>query len=159
MHHIQRRLSPSIVVAIIALFVAVTGTATAATVIITSPDQLASNVVTGPKIANHAVTANKLAAGATPNVLSAKVDKAGQLIVGARAVSARRVAKGIYQVRFNRPVQNCSITGTARETLALVEIDRSPDPEVITVSTNFLAPDGATLFATSDNAFDLWGVC
>jgi hypothetical protein len=44
MHHIQRRLSPALILAIAALFVALASTAAAA-VIITSPDQLAARVV------------------------------------------------------------------------------------------------------------------
>jgi hypothetical protein len=61
MHRITRRLSPSLVVALVALFVALAGTATAA-VIITSPDQLADGVVTNPKLANDAVKGPKIAA-------------------------------------------------------------------------------------------------
>jgi hypothetical protein len=59
--HITRRLSPSFVIAIAALFVAMAGTAAAA-VIITSPDQLATGVVTNPKLANDAVTGPKIQA-------------------------------------------------------------------------------------------------
>ncbi len=61
MHHLTRRLSPSLVVALVALFVAMAGTAAAA-VIITSPDQLANGVVTGPKVAGDAVTGPKIQA-------------------------------------------------------------------------------------------------
>jgi hypothetical protein len=54
MHRISRRLSPSFLVAIAALFVALAGTAVAAE-IITSPDQIKDGVVTGPKLANDSV--------------------------------------------------------------------------------------------------------
>jgi hypothetical protein len=48
MPHISRRLSPSLLVAIAAVFVALAGSAAATTaVIITSPDQLGPNIVTG----------------------------------------------------------------------------------------------------------------
>jgi hypothetical protein len=54
MHRITRRLSPSFLVAFVALFVALAGTAVAAE-IITSPDQIKDGVVTGPKLANDSV--------------------------------------------------------------------------------------------------------
>lgn len=59
MHHITRRLSPSFTLALIALFVALAGTAVA-DVIITSPDQIKDGVVTGPKLANDSVSTTKI---------------------------------------------------------------------------------------------------
>ena len=54
------RLSPSMIVALVALVVAMSGTAVAAGEIITRSDQLAADVVTNPKIASDAVTARAL---------------------------------------------------------------------------------------------------
>lgn len=59
MYLFKRRLSPSFVLAVAALWVALAGTAAAA-VIITSPAQLANGVVTGPKIAKDAVASPQL---------------------------------------------------------------------------------------------------
>ncbi len=59
MHLITRRLSPSLVMAIVVLFVALAGTAAAA-VIIESPDQIKGGVVTGTKLANDSVSSTKI---------------------------------------------------------------------------------------------------
>jgi hypothetical protein len=58
MQKLHRRLSPSLVVAGIALFVALSGTAIAgiSKVIVKKPEQLADGVVTAPKLADDAVT-------------------------------------------------------------------------------------------------------
>ena len=77
MHLIPRRLSPSLIIAMIALFVALAGTATAA-VIITSPDQLASNVVNSPKIVDGSVSQSD---ERNPS-LRAKIDRFGKVIAG-----------------------------------------------------------------------------
>jgi hypothetical protein len=55
-HH--RRLSPSLVVAMVALFAALSGTAVGAAtkIIVKKPEQLADKVVTAPKLADDAVT-------------------------------------------------------------------------------------------------------
>jgi hypothetical protein len=77
MHLIPRRLPPSMIVAMLALFVALAGTATAA-VIISSPDQLASNVITSPKIVDGAVAQSD---ERNPS-LRAKIDRNGKVIAG-----------------------------------------------------------------------------
>ena len=97
MHHITRRLSPSLIVAIAALFVALAGTATAA-VIITSPDQLADGVVTNPKLATDAVTGPKIHAHSvaqsdeTNPTLRYKVASNGTLITGDTGSDPQHVA-------------------------------------------------------------------
>ena len=55
MYFLKRRPSPSIVLAFGALWIALAGTAIA-DVIITSPDQMANGVVTGPKIAKDSIS-------------------------------------------------------------------------------------------------------
>ena len=67
MHNVTRRRSPALVVALLALFVALTGTAAAA-VIITSPDQLGDRVVTQRAIGFGAVSGSQLADGAVHGV-------------------------------------------------------------------------------------------
>jgi hypothetical protein len=74
---IPRRLSPSLAVSGVALFVALAGTAVA-DVIITSPDQLASDVITSPKIVKGAVAQSD---ERNPS-LRAKIDRNGKVIVG-----------------------------------------------------------------------------
>jgi hypothetical protein len=59
MQLIRRRFSPSLILAGVALFVALAGTATAA-VIVSSPDQLADGVVSEPKLASDAVIGTKI---------------------------------------------------------------------------------------------------
>jgi len=60
MHHLTRRLSPSLLLATRALFLALAGTAIAAGEIITSSDQIKDGV-TGPKLADDAVSSRTLA--------------------------------------------------------------------------------------------------
>jgi hypothetical protein len=161
MHHIQRRLSPAILIAVIALFVALAGTAAAA-VIIDSPDQLGPDVVTGPAIKNGSVQANDLSATAVAPHFSAKVRKDGTFVKGSRAVGATRTAKGTYLVRFNRPVRDCIFTATAREALAFPHVrEGSPlETNTVVVQMAFLRNvTGGTQFESADNAFDLIGTC
>jgi hypothetical protein len=56
-----RRPSPALVVALVALFVAMSGSAVAATTLLVHTDNIANGAVTGRKIANGAVGMNKLA--------------------------------------------------------------------------------------------------
>ena len=77
MYLFPRRLSPSLILAVVALFVALAGTATAA-VIITSPDQLASDVITSPKIVKGAVAQSD---ERNPS-LRAKIDRNGKVLAG-----------------------------------------------------------------------------
>ena len=66
MHPISRRRPPSFILAVVALFLVLAGTAAAAAeFVVDSPDDMAPNVVTTPAIANQSVTASKLAPGAT----------------------------------------------------------------------------------------------
>ena len=138
MHPLNRRRTPSFIVAVVALFVVLAGTAAAAAeFVVDSPADMAPNVVTTPAIANQSVTAAKLAPGATPNILSAKVDENGTFLKGFRALGSKRIDEGRYEVRFNRDVSNCVVTGTARQQLAVVHIDNAPlQPDKLLVRTN-----------------------
>ena len=108
MHLFKRRLSPSFVLAFAALWVALAGTAAAA-VIITSPDQLASGVVTAPKIASDAVTSPKivqhsiLQSDERDPTLRARVAKNGAIVTGdVPGGSATHVAgSNRYDVTFS----------------------------------------------------------
>jgi hypothetical protein len=87
MHLFKWRLSPSFVLAFAALWVALAGTAVA-NVIITSPDQMANGVVTGPKIAKDAVASSQIVPRSILQedernpTLRARVASSGKIITG-----------------------------------------------------------------------------
>lgn len=130
MHHIHRRLSPSLIVSIVALFVVLTGSAIAAGEIITSPDQIKDGVITEPKLADGAVNTRALADNgvrladlAQPTVaagVSAGVSPDGRpfLINPTTDVSSVEGPplgaqnQGTYTVRFANPVRHCQWTAT-----------------------------------------------
>src|SRR3954454_5134311 len=65
----SRRPSPALIVAVVALVAALSGTATAASVLIVKrSSQLANGVVTGKKIKKRTITADRLAPGVLRNV-------------------------------------------------------------------------------------------
>src|SRR5215218_9789584 len=107
MHLISRRLSPSLIIAFAALFVALAGTAAAA-VIITSPEQLADQVVTNPKLANDAVAGPEIRSRSVaqsdeinPN-LRYSVASNGSLITGDMGGSPQHVAgSNRYDLSFS----------------------------------------------------------
>ena len=129
MHHITRRLSPSLMLVIGALFLALAGTAVAAGEIITSPDQIKDGVVTGPKLADDAVSSRTLADSSVrlehlkQPVVAAGVNKglaAGEppfLInptsdVESVETNGVNFNSGTYTVRFARPVRHCQWAAT-----------------------------------------------
>ncbi len=57
----SRRPSPAMIVAVVALLAALTGTATAASVLITKSSQIKNGVITGKKLKKHTITADRLA--------------------------------------------------------------------------------------------------
>jgi hypothetical protein len=130
MHHITRRLSPSLMLVIGALFLALAGTAIAAGEIITSPDQIKDRVVTAPKLADDAVTSRTLADFSVrlehlaQPVVAAGVNeglKAGEppfLINPTKDVESVKNSDGVnfssgtYTVRFAQPVRHCQWAAT-----------------------------------------------
>jgi hypothetical protein len=108
MYLIARRLSPSLVIAIGALFVALAGTAAAA-VIIDSPDQIKDGVVTGPKLANEAVTSAKipdrsiLQQDEAHPTLRARVAKNGKVSTGDNVEIKHVAGSNRYDLRFQAP--------------------------------------------------------
>jgi hypothetical protein len=97
-----RRPSPAMLVALLALVVAMTGTATAA-VLISSPDQLADRVITNTKLTDNAVDNRALSAGAVsnPKLATRSVDErtlasgaVGNYSLQDGAVSASKLAPG-----------------------------------------------------------------
>ena len=109
--------SPAMVVAILALVVALSGSAIAA-VIVSSPSQLGKNVVTGKKIKKNAVTSKKV----KDHSLLGKDFKSGQLPAGAKgdkgdkgdpgtsvfnsSIPSGQTVKGVWGGRFATPTAN-----------------------------------------------------
>jgi hypothetical protein len=129
MHHITRRLSPSLTLAIGALFLALAGTAIAAGEIITSPDQIKDRVVTGPKLADHAVSSRTVADSSVrlehlaQPVVAAGVNKGTvgeppflinptQDVESVRNTDGVNFNSGTYVVRFASPVRHCQWAAT-----------------------------------------------
>ena len=106
MHHIHRRLSPSLILAAIALFVALAGTAIADGVIVSSPDQLGPNVVTAGKIAEDAVDTGELRDKSVLQIdqahphIRVRVGATGTAI-GGDAATITRAGTGSYKLEFN----------------------------------------------------------
>jgi hypothetical protein len=131
MHHKhRRRLSPSTLIATMALIAATGGTAIAAGEIITSPDQIKNGVVTEPKLANDAVSARTLANNSVginelkQPVVAAGVNKGvnfGQppflFNATSEVVSVETAGpnfnNGRYTLTFDRPVRHCHWTVSA----------------------------------------------
>jgi hypothetical protein len=136
----RRRPSPAMLVALLALVVAMTGTATAA-VLITSPDQLADRVVTSSKLDNEAVSAEKLATDSVnsralnePSVESTNLNdlavtrsKLATDAVDERALATRSVGNSELQGRavtndkLLNPVNSASVNpdGTLRRSVGV----------------------------------------
>ena len=142
--HITRRLSPSLIIAIIALFVALAGTAAAA-VIIDDPAELGDNVVTGQAIDGSTIASSDIRQEsildndlADPQ-LKVRVlgsDALTQTLAGSDG-TATRLNKGDYEVKFDTFAlnankdevgtdtllnSNCAFTVTPRDEAALVLI-------------------------------------
>lgn len=144
-HRLRRRLSPSMIVALLALIVAMSGAAAA--VLVSSPDQLADLVVTNPKVATDAVGPRaldglsvgnpQLADGAVSlsklsnPVLSAKVNAdgitRGDQSEGVVPSQTRRVSIGRYEVTFDRPVITCAIVASPNGPGGAVRSPLRPD--------------------------------
>src|SRR5262245_18610095 len=142
MHHVSRRLSPSLLIAIAALFVALAGSAVAATaVIITSPDQLGPDVVTGPAIAQNAISSTEVQPDSLTDLdfkdpqLKVRVLGDGAVLSGSDG-TAKRVGVGTYQVTFDAIAlnaktstvvdtmlnNNCAFTATPRGKLSWITV-------------------------------------
>ena len=128
--------SPSMVVALAALFVALGGSAYAALVI--TGHNIRNGTVTGADIKNHSLKSKDVkhnSLGGTAILESrlktvpgasqadglsrfAVVTNAGALVRGRAAASATRTAEGRYQVVFDRDVRSCAYFATLGDTSA-----------------------------------------
>lgn len=126
MHHITRRLSPSLIVALMALFVALAGTAVA-DVIISDSSQVANDVIVSGHIKNEGISNVDLKDPQLKLRVTANGTKNGN--GDGTVVRAPLEPKGVYDVTFNAPTlngstakeppdtvlsENCAITATAR---------------------------------------------
>src|SRR4051794_1345585 len=116
----NRRPSPALIVAILALVVATGGTAFAQGILIRNSNQLADAVVTAPKLADRAVNNRKL----SNPVFTAAVDPDGTVSSGqsvnvnqALTHKVEQVGGGvIYDVGFNQDVSQCVYSATPGRT-------------------------------------------
>jgi hypothetical protein len=178
MHHISRRLSPSLIVAVVALMVALGGTAAAA-VIINNPDELGDDVVTlramakdsvdGSTIVDDTVSKNELQ---HPH-LKSQVNSDGSHLGNSDAGLTKRVGEGNYEVTFNRVgggaqgaktilSRKCAITATPRNTVNVVVVQGPTTlrPDTVVVRTHSLVNvQGGTLFQANDSAFHIVANC
>jgi hypothetical protein len=177
MHHVTRRLSPSLVLAIGALFVALAGTAVA-DIIIKSPDELGDNVVTGRAVASNAiVSSDVLQESLLDNDLADPQLKiralgSGSILPGSDG-TVTRTSEGTYNVTFDAFALNangktsddtmlnndCAFTASSRNKLAIMEIDGpfASTPNRVRVHAGF--PDTNGLVRAVDTQFDIFASC
>jgi hypothetical protein len=180
MHHITRRLSPSLIIAIVALFAALTGTAAAA-VIIKSPDELGDDVVTGRAIDSGTIVSSDIAnESIVDNDLGdpqLKVRVLGSEFV-TKALSGSdgtvaRVGEGAYNVTFNVGAlnasgktdngtllnNNCAFTATARNKRAIMSIDDPLAGSPNTLRVRAVSPGTNGQLEAVDSSFDVFASC
>lgn len=175
MQHILNRVSPAFVVAVLALFVALAGTAAAATLIITDPGQVKEGVIDQRHIRNESLSDIDF----KDPQLRLRVAADGTKI-GSGEASVRRTpgfAKGSYEVTFDAFLlnggnadtgtdtvlnENCAINATPHDALRqlLVKGPTVQRPNTVTVETAGLRNiTGGTQFQLEDNAFDIVASC
>lgn len=120
---------------------------------------LRDGAVSGPEIANGAVSEAKLAPSIVTRLPAwAVVNASGTLARSSGGVTSQRVEAGLYRVDLNRAVGGCAWTATQVETTAAelggagIELD-PVDPERLSVRTT---DDSG---ASADRAFSLQVTC
>jgi hypothetical protein len=176
MQLIQRRLSPALLIAIAALFVALAGTAAAA-IVINSPKQIGPAVIQGRHIQNETI----------PNValkdpqLKLRVTRDGKIngLDGDGTVQrAPNTTAGVYDVTFDaEPLngiagtdtivnENCAITATARSAANPPNTSLDSFPVMFNIRT--IGPNTVRVTALDpdvppgrlvDTAFDIMASC
>ena len=179
MQHRRGRFSPSLALALVALFVALSGTALAASdFVIDSPDQVAPGVITGLHIKQQAVGKVDL----DDPYLKVRVNSNGTPFGNKNDLGSPGVQKlgvGLYDVTFNSTTingsdgtvdetllsKNCAIQGTPVNAARQLYVSGPTllRPDTIRVHTIDLFDGPATgnvaTFQAQDNAFDLVVVC
>jgi hypothetical protein len=172
----SRRLSPSLVVAALALMAAGGGTALAAGEIITSPSQIAPRVIDSRHIRPHGVTRVELQRPA----LHVRVSREAELLGDHNDGTVRKLFTGRYEVKFNtdavdsptdpkgRPfsLDDCSVVATPRfggvstfyEHGATLHVLQN-DATVTISSTAPVVSNGNITYLSTDVAFDVAAIC
>ena len=180
MHHVRRRLSPSFMVAIVALFVALAGTAAAA-VIIKSPDELGDNVVTGRAIASNAIASSDvlqeslldndladpqlkirvLGTSSVPTVLPGSDGKVQRVSVGTYRVTFDDFALNANGKTSDDTLLNndCAFTATSRNKQAIMSVEGPAAVSPNTVFVDARYPDSNGVMKPVDTQFDAFASC
>ena len=168
-------------IALLALFVALTGSATAA-VIVTSSDQLAPEVVTSSRLAEKAVTNSRIGDGAVNSralnvravhnfnmlnpIYSATVREDGTATSKVGVTETSKVpgifGKGLYNVTFDRDISNCAIVATPGQTgvMAQTFVGNSSRVASVGLSRYQLSESGTVVVPTPvDSRFTVMVQC
>lgn len=184
----KRRPTPSLIIAIAALVVAMSGTAFAAGVLVKTSDQLADGVVTGPKIASDAVDTrsvldntlnrNDIADRAVTNrelsnpIFTAAVESDGHVSsaqsVGVDPALTHRIDQVgggvVYDVGFDADISQCVYAATPGRTrrggnLAPVILDVEQRPGNTHVVEVFVRDTDGSFFTPERPSFHLIVAC
>jgi len=180
---VERRPSPALVVACVALFVALAGTGVAAVVALVPNNsvgtaQLRNNAVVSAKVKDHSLAAKDFAngqlpagpAGATgatgatgpigPGITSWAIVKANGTLDKASGVTAvTRTAVGTYNVAFAVDVTNCSLLASAGSDSASSKIRGAIANFNRTTTPTIVQVTTSTGTTAGDRAFSLAAIC
>ena len=180
---VERRPSPALVVACVALFVALAGTGVAAVVALVPNSsvgtaQLRNNAVVSAKVKDHSLAAKDFAngqlpagpAGATgatgatgpigPGITSWAIVKANGTLDKASGVTAvTRTAVGTYNVAFAVDVTNCSLLASAGSDSASSKIRGAIANFNRTTTPMIVQVATSTGTTAGDRAFSLAAIC
>jgi hypothetical protein len=180
---VERRPSPALVVACIALFVALAGTGVAAVAVLVPKDsvgtaQLRNSAVVSAKVKDHSLAAKdfaagQLPAGATgaagsagpagpigPGITTWAIVKANGTLDKASGVTAvTRTAVGTYNVAFAIDVTNCALVAGAGTDLAGSKIRGAIANFNRTATPAVVQVTTSTGTTAADRAFSLAAIC
>jgi hypothetical protein len=180
---VERRPSPALVVACVALFVVLAGTGVAAVVALVPNNsvgtaQLRNNAVVSAKVKDHSLAAKDFAngqlpagpAGATgatgatgpigPGITSWAIVKANGTLDKASGVTAvTRTAVGTYNVAFAVDVTNCSLLASAGSDSASSKIRGAIANFNRTTTPTIVQVTTSTGTTAGDRAFSLAAIC
>ena len=161
---------PALAVSVVALVVAMGGTAVAAGELITRPDQVADSVIESRHIADGTVARSDLEGP----VLRVRSNHKGELLGNGNDGTVTKVGTGAYIVAFpsilpgprgTTPILDCAITGTARSNpnpvnTTTITVNPLPaDFNAVHVYTSKPHHDVIGEFKRQDMPFDVIAVC
>jgi hypothetical protein len=179
----ERRPSPALVIACVALFVALAGTGVAAVEVLVPRNsvgtaQLRSNAIVSAKVKDHSLEAKDFAsgqlpagpAGATgatgpagpigPGISSWAIVKAnGALDKASGVTTVTRKSVGTYDVAFAVDVTNCSLLASARTDTAGLTTRGAIANFNRTTTPTIVEVTTSTGTAAADRAFSLAAIC